>query len=128
MHLHERDAGGPGARRWSWPPWAPALLGTDFLVQAHAGVGNGLRPEGEPPFPSRVIVVDFMGALVTAEGVLGGLYVRERTGHGPRVATSLHPGAMILQDHLLTPLAAGRRDTRPPPGSPTPRSPEHRRR
>ncbi len=95
------------ASGWGEGPQAPALLGTDFLVQAHAGVGNGLRPEGEPPFPSRVIVVDFMGALVTAEGVLGGLYVRERTGCGPRVATSLHAGAMTLQDHVLEPLAAG---------------------
>ncbi|HEV2766768.1 MAG TPA: CoA transferase [Acidimicrobiales bacterium] len=95
------------ASGWGEGPRAPALLGTDFLVQAHAGVGNGLRPEGEPPFPSRVIVVDFMGALVTAEGVLGGLYVRERTGRGPRVSTSLHAGAMTLQDHVLTPLAAG---------------------
>ena len=95
------------ASGWGEGPRAPALLGTDFLVQAHAGVGNGLRPEGEPPFPSRVIIVDFMGALVTAEGVLGGLYVRERTGCGTRVGTSLHAGAMTLQDHVLHPLAAG---------------------
>lgn len=95
------------ASGWGEGPRAPALLGTDFLVQAHAGVGNGLRPENEPPFPSRVIIVDFMGALVTAEGVLGGLYLRERTGCGPRVATSLHAGAMTLQDHVLDPLAAG---------------------
>jgi CoA:oxalate CoA-transferase len=96
------------ASGWGEGPQAPALLGTDFLVQAHAGVGNGLHPPGEPPFPSRVIVVDFMGALVTAEGVLGGLYLRERTGCGRRVSTSLHAGAMTLQDHVLEAVAAGR--------------------
>jgi len=82
-------------------------VGTDFLVQAHVGTGHGLNPEGEPPFPSRVVLVDFMGALVTCEGILGGLYRRYRSGHGCRVDTSLLAGAMALQVHVLDELAHG---------------------
>src|SRR5262249_26943694 len=30
------------------------LIGTEFLVQADSGMGAGLRPDGEPPAPSRL--------------------------------------------------------------------------
>lgn len=94
------------------------LIGTDFLVQAFTGAGNGLRPEGEPPVPTRVLLADFMGALVTCEGMLGGLYRREQRGRGGRVGTSLLQGAMALQAHVLDGVAApyeevGRRGGRP---------------
>ncbi len=83
------------------------LIGTDFLVQAYAGLGATIQPEGKPPFPTRVIVVDFAGALIGAEGALRGLYQRERTGRGAKVETSLLQGAMALQDHVLAALARG---------------------
>jgi len=97
-----------------WGAGSPAshLVGTDFLVQAHVGTGHGLNPDGEPPFPSRVVLVDFMGALVTCEGILGGLYRRHRSGHGCRVDTSLLAGAMALQAHVLDELADGRENGR----------------
>ncbi len=102
-----------------WAPGSEAtrLIGTDFLVQAWTGLGNAINPDPEPPRPTRVLLSDFMGALVTCEGVLGGLYRRERTGRGCRVRTSLEAGAMALQAHVLQDLAAGhergRRQGRP---------------
>lgn len=83
------------------------VVGTDFLVQAHAGMGHGLNPAEEPPFPSRALLTDYMGALNTAEGMLAGLYRRERTGRGCSVETSLLGGGMALQAHVTTALAAG---------------------
>lgn len=95
--------------------WGPAdlpLLGTDFLVQAYAGLGEGLHPEDEPPCPSRVLLTDFMGALVTCEGILQALYLRERHGGGVRVGTSLLAGAMTLQAHVLEAIRTGREKQR----------------
>jgi crotonobetainyl-CoA:carnitine CoA-transferase CaiB-like acyl-CoA transferase len=93
------------------------LLGTDFLVQAYTGVGDGVWPEGDPAVPSRVLLTDCMGALNTCEGMLRGLYQREQTGRGCRVGTSLWAGAMSLQAHVLDALAGGhearRRQGRP---------------
>jgi crotonobetainyl-CoA:carnitine CoA-transferase CaiB-like acyl-CoA transferase len=84
------------------------LVGTDFLVQAYAGLGHGLNPEPGPPLPSRVLLTDFMGALITCEGVLAGLYRREQSdGHGCRVRTSLLAGAMALQAHIADGVAEG---------------------
>jgi len=88
------------------------LIGTDFLVQAHAGTGDGLSPEGEAAVPSRFLLTDCMGALNTAEGMLRGLYQREQTGRGCRVGTSLFAGAMSIQAHVLEAMAAGREHRR----------------
>jgi crotonobetainyl-CoA:carnitine CoA-transferase CaiB-like acyl-CoA transferase len=96
------------ASGWGSRPGAPRMMGTDFLVQAYTGAGQGLHPDGEPPFPSRVLLVDFMGALVTCEGALAGLYRRELEGAGCRVDTSLLAGGLALQAHILDDMAAGR--------------------
>lgn len=88
------------------------LLGTDFLVQAYAGIGYGLHPEGEPPAPSRVLLTDCLGALVTCEGALGGLLSREQTGRGCEVDASLLAGAMTLQADVLDAMVAGRENGR----------------
>jgi len=105
------------ASGWSYGSGAAGLIGTDFLVQAWTGMGNALHPEPEPPRPSRVLLTDFMGALVTCEGALAGLYHREMGGHGQRVTTSLEAGGMALQAHLLDDLRSGaetgRRQGRP---------------
>lgn len=92
-----------------WEPGSSAsgVIGTDFLVQAHTGLGYGINPEGEPPFPSRVLLTDFLGALVTCEGVLAGLYRRALDGRGTRVRTSLQSGAMALQAHVLDGIVDG---------------------
>ncbi|MDQ4070315.1 MAG: CoA transferase [Actinomycetota bacterium] len=95
------ERGGPGD-----------VLGTDFLVQAYTGMGQGLHPEGEPPFPSRMILCDLFGALVTAEGVLAGLYRRDRDGGSCEVSSSLLAGAMALQAHVLDGMAGGEEEGR----------------
>ncbi len=100
------------ASGWGERPEARRLVGTDFLVQAYAGMGHGLNPRGEPPFPSRALITDYMGALNTAEGVLAGLYRRTRTGRGCRVGTSLLGGAMALQAHVTSALAVGQEEGR----------------
>jgi CoA:oxalate CoA-transferase len=86
------------ATGWGDLPGTGHLLGTDFLVQARTGLGHGLRPEDEPPFPSRVILCDLFGALVTAEGVLAALYRRQRDGGSYEVGSSLAAGALSLLD------------------------------
>lgn len=100
------------ASGWGDLPGVAHLVGTDFLVQAYAGVGAGIHPEGRPPLPSRALLTDYMGALATCEAILWGLYLRERTGRGQRVDASLLAGAMALQAHVLEALAAGREDGR----------------
>lgn len=100
------------ASGWGERPEAARMVGTDFLVQAYAGVGAGLRPQGEPPLPSRVLLTDYLGALNTAEALLRGVYERERTGVGQRVEGSLLAGAMSLQAHVLDDLVAAREQGR----------------
>jgi len=100
------------ASGWSAGSSASSLIGTDFLVQAWTGLGNALHPEPEPPRPSRVLLTDFMGALVTCEGILAGLYSRERRASGFRIATSLEAGGMALQSSLLEDLVAGTETSR----------------
>lgn len=90
----------------------------DYLAQARAGVGSGMSPEPGPPFPTRVLLADFMGGLLAAEGVLAGLLARERTRRPQRVETSLVGGAMALQSHVLEDLAAGREHRRRRGGRP----------
>lgn len=102
-----------------WGEQAPACppIGMEFQVQAFAGLGHGCNPEDEAPFPSRLLLTDFMGGLIGCEGVLSGLYRRTRTGLGAHVESSLLGGAMALQAHVLEALARGeergRRQGRP---------------
>lgn len=92
---------------WGDRPEARRLIGTDFLVQAYTGMGDGLNPEGEPAVPSRMVLCDLFGALVAAEGVLGALYRREREGGAWEVRSSLLTGAVALQAHVFDGLAHG---------------------
>ncbi len=122
LELDDLAAGHPGlvyanTSGWGDRPEAHQLVGTDFLVQAHTAMGHGAHPDGEPPFPSRVVLCDLFGGLVGAEGVLTGLLRREETGSACEVRSSLLAGAMALQAHVLDDLAGGRekgrRDGRP---------------
>lgn len=93
------------------------VIGTEFLVQAWSGLAAGLTPEGQPPAPARVLLVDCLGALVACEGALAGLLRAAQSGRGARVSASLMAGAMTLQTHVIAALRAGRevsrRDGRP---------------
>jgi len=97
---------------WGDRPDARHLVGTDFLVQAYAGLGEGLNPVGEPAFPTRMILCDLFGGIVAAEGILTGLYRRQETAHACEVRSSLLAGAMALQAHVLDDMAKGKEDGR----------------
>lgn len=122
LEAHEMAAVNPSlvyghASGWGDRADLADVIGTDFLVQAHAGLGAGINPEGTPPVPSRALLTDYAGALVTCEAVLAGLYARQRTGRGQYVEASLLAGATALQAHVLEALARGtekgRRNGRP---------------
>jgi len=74
----------------------------------HAGLADGLTPAGEAPRPTRLTLVDVLGALVACEGILAALLARERTGRGARVDTSLASAARDAQAHVLEAMTAGR--------------------
>jgi crotonobetainyl-CoA:carnitine CoA-transferase CaiB-like acyl-CoA transferase len=80
-------------------------LGTDFMVQARTGLGEAIRPEGTPPAPSLMALVDVTGGLLGAHAILGALLHRERTGHGCQVESSL----LAASDLLLTDRLGARR-------------------
>ncbi|MET8750818.1 CoA transferase [Streptomyces sp. NPDC004667] len=97
--------------------WAERLqdapMGTDFMVQARTAVGEAVRPEGEPPAPSLMTLLDVLGGLHGAEAVLAGLLLRERTGHGVRVDSSLLGAADTLTAPALRRVARGEPARRP---------------
>ncbi|MER6946764.1 CoA transferase [Nonomuraea sp. NPDC000554] len=98
--------------------WAGRLpdapLGTDFMVQARTGVGDVVRPEGEPSAPSLMTLLDVLGGLLGAEAVLAGLLLREREGRGVRVDSSLLGAAELLTEPALGHAARGETYRRPP--------------
>ncbi|MFF5213277.1 CoA transferase [Streptosporangium sp. NPDC000396] len=97
--------------------WAGRLadvpMATDFMVQARTGMGEAVRPAGEPPAPSLMTLLDVLGALLGAEAVLAGLLLRERTGHGVRVDSSLLGAAEMLTEPALCRVASGAGPRRP---------------
>ncbi|MEU1228825.1 CoA transferase [Streptomyces sp. NPDC005828] len=94
---------------------ADAPMGTDFMVQARTGVGEAVHPAGEPPVPSLMTLLDLLGGLHGTEAVLAGLLLRERTGHGIRVESSLLGAADTLLAPALQRVRQGL-DPRPPAG------------
>lgn len=88
------------------------LIGTDFLVQAHTGIAAGINPEGAVAIPSRALLTDYAGALITCEAILAGLYATQCTGRGHAVDASLLSGAVSLQAHVLEGLVGGHEDGR----------------
>jgi crotonobetainyl-CoA:carnitine CoA-transferase CaiB-like acyl-CoA transferase len=82
--------------------WGDALganppPGTDFMVQAYAGLADHLTPAGQPAAGSLMTLLDVLGGLVAAAGVLAGLLGRERDGRGRLVSSSLLSAATLLQ-------------------------------
>ena len=70
--------------------------GFDPLLQALSGV-QALQGFGGPPQYLRVALTDYYAAALTAQAVLAALFVRERTGRGQRVETSLLHASLALQ-------------------------------
>jgi crotonobetainyl-CoA:carnitine CoA-transferase CaiB-like acyl-CoA transferase len=92
---------------------AGAPMGTDFMVQARTGVGEAARPADEPPAPSLMTLLDVLGGLLGAEAVLAGLLLRERTGCGVRVDSSLLGAADVVTAPARARVAAGLDPRRP---------------
>jgi len=95
--------------------WGEAMgiappIGTDYLVQAGSGLAALTAPHDGPPTPSLMTLLDVLGGLVCAEGVLAALLLRAATGHGRRVDTSLLSAATVLTTHGRG-TASGPRDT-----------------
>ncbi|MEU9774719.1 CoA transferase [Streptomyces sp. NPDC047968] len=89
-----------------------APMGTDFMVQARTGVGEAVRPDGEPPAPSLMTLLDVLGGLHGTEAVLAGLLLRTRTGRGVRVDSSLLGAADTLTAAALARVGRGQNPRR----------------
>src|SRR5438094_391100 len=70
--------------------------GFDPLLQAMSGA-MALQGFGGPPQYLRIAVTDYYAASLAAQAILAALFVRERTGKGQRVETSLLNAAIALQ-------------------------------
>ncbi len=70
--------------------------GFDPVLQGLAGI-MALQGFGGPPQYMRIAVVDYYAAALTAQAVLSALFVRERTGIGQKVETSLLHAVTALQ-------------------------------
>jgi crotonobetainyl-CoA:carnitine CoA-transferase CaiB-like acyl-CoA transferase len=93
---------------WSsgWEPlhWPEQPLGTDFLVQAHSGLGAAVYPAGEPSAPSLMTLTDILGGLVCAQGVLAALLEQVRTGRGSRMDSSLFSASGVVPRPAVRPV------------------------
>jgi CoA:oxalate CoA-transferase len=88
------------ASGWSDARGAHPPPGSDFMVQAYAGLPDHLTPGNEAPAGSLMPLLDVLGGLVAASGVLAGLLGRERDGRGRRLRSSLLSAATLLQTQL----------------------------
>ena len=70
--------------------------GFDPLLQAMSGV-QALQGFGGAPQYMRIAITDYYAAALTAQAVLAALFVRERTGRGQHVGTSLLHASLALQ-------------------------------
>jgi len=73
--------------------------GFDPILQALGGLMT-LQGFGGPPRYLRTAPTDYYTAALATQAVLAALFVRERTGHGQRVETSLLQGVMALQSGI----------------------------
>jgi formyl-CoA transferase/CoA:oxalate CoA-transferase len=79
--------------------------GFDPLLQALGGLMT-LQGFGGPPQYLRTAPTDYYTAALGAQAVLAALFVRERTGRGQRIETSLLRGVMALQSGIVLDYAA----------------------
>ena len=87
--------------------------GADLAAQAYGGLVAGSGRDGSEPTPLAITITDHIAAQNLVAGILAALLVRERTGRGQRIETSLLGGqvwaqASELTGHLLTGRPHGR--------------------
>ncbi|MFJ9790682.1 CoA transferase [Streptomyces globosus] len=74
-----------------WPHTA-----SDWSIQAATGMGRAVRCDGERPAVSQMTMLDPLGGLLCAEGIMTGLMQRQHTGFGCYVESSLRHAAHVL--------------------------------
>ncbi|MFJ3926336.1 CoA transferase [Streptomyces sp. NPDC090022] len=74
-----------------WPHTA-----SDWSIQSATGMGYAVRCDDEPPAVSQMTMLDPLGGLLCAEGILTGLMQRQHTGFGCYVESSLRHAAHVL--------------------------------
>ncbi|MCH7594668.1 MAG: CoA transferase [Chloroflexi bacterium] len=78
--------------------------GYDLIMQARTGLmaTNGMIENGVPRVIRGSPPTDFATAYAVVQGVLAGLFHRERTGRGQKIETSLLANALAIQSLPLT--------------------------
>lgn len=95
-------------------PYA-AAPGVDLSAQAMGGL-IAVTGSAEARTPAGAVVADSMAAQVMCSGILAALLVRERTGRGQRVETSLYGAQIWAQAAELTVQLIGDQVVGPYPG------------
>jgi crotonobetainyl-CoA:carnitine CoA-transferase CaiB-like acyl-CoA transferase len=90
-----------------------AREGADLSAQAAGGLISTTGVDGTDPTPVAITIADHIASQNLVAGILAALFVRERTGRGQRVDTSLVGGQIWAQAseytaYLLTGAVAGR--------------------
>ena len=76
--------------------------GVDLLMQAYAGLMSVTGEPGRVPVRTGTSVIDLTAAVNAVQGILAALYVREKTGKGQRVDSSLLGAAVSWMSYHLT--------------------------
>lgn len=82
--------------------------GVDLLMQAYGGLMSITGEQGRPPVRVGTSLVDLTAGANAVQGILAALYVREKTGVGQRVESSLLEGQVSwLTYHAVSYFANG---------------------
>lgn len=83
-------------------PGQPERPGYDALVQAEAGWASLTGEPGGPPVRSGLSLVDYVGGLVSAVGLLSALVDARATGRGSDVLVNLYDSALSMLAYQAT--------------------------
>jgi crotonobetainyl-CoA:carnitine CoA-transferase CaiB-like acyl-CoA transferase len=82
--------------------------GVDLLMQAYGGLMSITGEQGRPPVRVGTSLVDLTAGANAVQGILAALYVREKTGKGQRIESSLLEGQVSwLTYHAVSYFANG---------------------
>ena len=106
-HLNPRLIYATGTGYGLSGPYSP-YPAFDPVIQAMAGVMSTTGFPDGPPLKAGPAVMDILGGIHLAAGILAALYQRDRTGEGMLVETSLYDAAVVpLITHISSYLAQG---------------------
>jgi crotonobetainyl-CoA:carnitine CoA-transferase CaiB-like acyl-CoA transferase len=104
IYAHGSGYGAPGPRATH-----PAF---DLAAQAQGGLVSVTGERDGFPLPAGVAVADYVGAVNLALAIMTALFVRERTGRGQKIETSLLGGQVAMQAWELQYYVTHRRPAR----------------